>query len=290
MNKTEIEKLSRAVVKLIDKGERQYADWIHQNDKKIVKGLLSVYGAMPTTKDGYVNKTGLRKFLATRRAQVTKVLNSLGYSLMVEQYLANFDEITKLNIQLQDAISGLDAQALAKFASPVQKLLTNLTYDSLVGAGLHNIFFAQIEKTLLQIGTVGVSLQEAVLALNDAIVGTGQYSRFSNYALTAGRDALGQYDGTINQKIASEFGLNAVVYVGTLVENSRPQCERWLEYEFIPMSELDNELDWAFANGSGMVAQTTPATFVIYRGGYSCRHKAVPIRVTQEQLDAWQPL
>jgi hypothetical protein len=288
MDKTQIEKLSMGLVKLIDTGERRYTDWLHANDKKLVKGLMKIYGAMPITASGNVSKSELRRFLATRRGLVTKMLNELGYTQNIADYVANFERISEQNILLQKEVNGLDTDKLQKLISPVQRLLVNSTYDNLLYSGLDNIFFAPIEKILLQIGTVGVSLQEAVVALNDAIVGTGEYSKFTNYALTAGRDALGQYDGTINQKIAATFGLNAVVYVGTIVENSRPQCERWLAYEFIPMSELTNEIEWAFNNGKGMIDQTTAATFVMYRGGYSCRHKALPIRVTDEQIENWR--
>lgn len=288
MDKTQIEKMSRALVKLIDTGERRYTDWLHANDKKLVKGLMKIYGNMPIISNGNVSKAELRRFLATRRGLVTKMFNELGYTQNIADYVANFERVTQLNVEIQNKVNDLDTDKLQKLISPVQRQLANITYDNLLYSGLDNIFFAPIEKILLQIGTVGVSLQEAVVALNDAIVGTGEYSKFANYALTAGRDALGQYDGTINQKIAATFGLNAVVYVGSIVENTRPQCERWLAYDFIPMSELTDEIEWAFDNGSGMIPQTTAATFVMYRGGYSCRHKAVPIRVTDEQIENWR--
>jgi len=290
MTKTEIEELSRGLIRLIDGGERKFADWLKANDKKLTKGLMKIYGAMPVNQNGMVNKVELRKFLATRRGQITKFFNQVGYTAMVDQYIANFDRITALNAELQNKVSKISTEDLRKLASPVQRVLANTVYNSLLSSGLDNAFFAPLEKILIENATIGVSLQEAVVTLNDAIVGLGEYSKLTNYSLQAGRDALGQYDGAINQKIASEFELNAVVYVGTIVENTRAQCERWLEYEFIPMTELEDEVEWAFSNGTGMIPQTTGATFVFYRGGYSCRHKAVPIRVTDEQLENWKPL
>lgn len=288
MTKDQIEKAARAIIRLIDTGEKRFVNWVKSNDKKITKGLLGIYGAMPTTQTGTIDKRLLPKFLATRRGMVTQLFNKLGYSEIATDLIANFGKLNEANAALQNSVNGLTKEDIIKLATPVQRRFANSVYAGLVGAGLDNVFFAPVEQILREYGTIGVSLQDAVIALNDTIQGTGEYSKFANYALTTGRDALGQYDGAINQKIAQEFGLNAVVYVGTIVENSRAQCERWLGYDFIPIIELQDEIDWAFANGSGMISGTIPSTFTLYRGGYSCRHKAVPIRVTQEQLDEWQ--
>jgi hypothetical protein len=48
--------------------------------------------------------------------------------------------------------------------------------------------------------------------------------------------------------------------------------------EVLPFEDLQKEINWAFANGRGMNDATTPETFALYRGGYNCRHMAIPFR------------
>lgn len=288
MNKSEIEKLAQGLVSLIDRQERDFADWLKRNDKRITNAIISVYEKAPTAKDGYIDKRAINKFIALVPRRLKKALGETGYFKRVQEYLANFDKIAQQNATLLNKVGGYNSADLLKLASPLQKRITNIVLTNLVGTNLANMFIQPVNDSLLRLATIGTTLTDTVNSIRGAIVGQSQYSKFANYALTAGRDALSQYDGALNQKIADEFGLNAVVYVGTVVENSRAQCIRWLGRDFIPISELQGEIDWAFNNGSGMIPATTPDTFVLYRGGFSCRHKAVPILVTEEQIEEYK--
>jgi len=52
---------------------------------------------------------------------------------------------------------------------------------------------------------------------------------------------------------------------------------RWADKGHILFSELEEEIRWAENNGSGMIEGTTPDNFAELRGGYNCRHFAVPV-------------
>ena len=100
----------------------------------------------------------------------------------------------------------------------------------------------------------------------------------TRYVTQISRDALYQFSGLANQVIAVEYGLNAYEYVGSLVDDSRPQCQRWVEKQVLFFSELQEEINWALDNGKGMIPSTTPQNFAIYRGGYNCQHEAIPVK------------
>lgn len=113
----------------------------------------------------------------------------------------------------------------------------------------------------------------------------------SQYAGQVARDAVHQYEGQLHREIATLHELHNWRYVGnilpgTLTANgrrrggTRPQCVRWVKKGIILASELRDEVRWAINNGSGLIPGTTPTTFAIYRGGYNCRHKAIPTRRT----------
>jgi hypothetical protein len=102
------------------------------------------------------------------------------------------------------------------------------------------------------------------------------------------RDALGQFDGQINAIIADEFGLDAFRYVGSIIDDSRAQCVRWVGKRILEKSEMQSEIAWANNNGSGMIPGTNPDNFLVFRGGYNCRHRAIPFKLTKSQRERLQ--
>lgn len=285
MTKTEIEKAARRLVEVIDAEQTSFANWTKKNQTAILNAIMSELGDAPTKGGKLDNSETMRKFVAGLPKRVRAALQRTGYTKRVDDYARRFDAVQQLQIDLHDTVNGIKVGAAI---SPIKALMVDNTVSNLVGAGMDNIFVAPIQYELLKHATVGNSLRDTVDALRSFIAGSpdAQNTKFTNYALQIGRDALGQYDGTVNQKIAEQFDLNAYVYVGSVVEDTRAQCERWLGKEFILIADLADEIDWAFNNGTGMIAGTTPATFSVFRGGYNCRHEAIPIRVTPEQIEA----
>lgn len=285
MTKSEIEKAARRLVEVIDGEQTAFANWTKKNQTAILNAIMAELGDAPTKGGKLDNSENMRKFVASLPKRVRGALLRTGYIKRVDDYARRFDDVQQLQIDLHDKVNGIN---VAPAISPIKSLMVGQTVSNLSGAGMDNIFVAPIQYELLKHAAVGNSLRDTVEALNEFLAGTpnAQNTKFTNYTLQIGRDALGQYDGTANQKIAEQFGLNAIVYVGSVVEDTRAQCERWLEREFILVSELQDEIDWAFANGTGMIAGTTPATFSVFRGGYNCRHEAIPIRVSDEQISA----
>ena len=101
------------------------------------------------------------------------------------------------------------------------------------------------------------------------------------------RDALSQYDGTIQTVVRNRYDLQNIRYVGSIVKGSRGQCKKWTEMGLIPFEQLQAEIDWVEARlGStykghrigGWIAGTTVDTFLMFRGGWRCRHRGVVVR------------
>ena len=80
--------------------------------------------------------------------------------------------------------------------------------------------------------------------------------------------------------------MDGILYVGSLVKDSRPQCKRWVNYKehgqtgLLAVKDLNREIAWAYANGKGMIPGTTTETFRQFRGGFNCRHEAYPVRLS----------
>jgi hypothetical protein len=285
MNKAEIEKAARKLVELIDTSESDFGRWVKKNQQLILDAIAAEIADAPTEKGKVVNNDSMRKFIAQLPTRVRAALKKTGYAKKAADYARTFDEVQQLQIGLHKVVNGIN---VANLISPVKQAMVDLTLKNLIGQGMDNIFITPIQDKLSEHATIGTSLKDTVTSLKDFIRGNpaNTNTTFTNYSLQIGRDAIGQYDGLVNQKIANQFDLNALVYVGSVVEDTRAQCERWLESEFILISDLPNEIDWAFSNGSGMIAGTTADNFTMFRGGYNCRHAAIPIRVSDEQIAA----
>jgi len=286
MNKKQIEKAAKGVVEFIAATEKDFENWTKKNQFKIIKAISDeISEGMPTQNGKVANNPSTQKFIASLPTKVRAALKKTGYLSKVDSYIRAFERVGQLQIDLHKTVNSINA---APIVSNLQRVWAQVTADNLAGQGMDNTLVYPLQQSLLTHAASGVTLTEMVNMIDDELRGNAknQNSVFGNQALQIGRDALGQYDGAINGKIAQDFDLNAIVYVGSVVDDTRAQCERWLESEFILIADLGEEIDWAFNNGSGMIAGTTPANFTSLRGGYSCRHQAIPIRVTPEQIAA----
>lgn len=120
----------------------------------------------------------------------------------------------------------------------------------------------------------------------------GQVTKYVNQIVV---DGVNQYQGAINKEIKQKYNLDAYNYINSIIETSRPQCVRWVEkYGGILMIDtkkegfgyLPTEVDWANKSGSGYGKGLTLTieNFAVVRGGYGCRHKAIPFKTSARGL------
>lgn len=215
-----------------------------------------------------------------------------GFDKEFTGFLKSFDEIFKNTAGLQGELNGIKL-ANAEI-SPFMQHSIDLVTDNMVGAGLNTNFVNPIKESLFKNITAGSSISNIEKELRLLIAGDAEtLGRFERYATQMARDSLYQFNGTLNSYIAKEYELDAYLYVGSIkpgkkgkkggkTNDSRPQCVRWVKMGEILVSELQKEINWAYANGRGMIPGTTVDNFVIYRGGYNCRHEAIPIRSSKK--------
>ena len=211
-------------------------------------------------------------------ALIDRFLRKTGYAKSVTRFLKDFDLIDEEVKRQQKIING--EKVNQSLITPHKKAAITRTTSDLVGNGLSQLFKQPIKDILFDSVISGGSLTDITKQVRTALTtskknGNGLMVRYVNQV---SRDALQQYNGRINNAIRRELKLNAYIYVNSLVEDSRPQCIRWHKMEIIKTSQLNKEIDWAFRNGKGMIKGTTKDTFAKFRGGYACRHEAIPTR------------
>jgi len=217
-------------------------------------------------------------------AVIAKAIQETDYPGKVINYVAGFEQLSKFNESVHKDLNDLTTKELEEFINPMQRQNVQITVDGLTGAGINTQFTEPLKQGIYKNIVSGSTIEDLDTYLQSFIKSDPErMGQFKKYSTQIARDALSQYDGQINARIAEEFGLDAFRYVGSLIQDSRPQCRRWVGKEVLLFDELQSELNWAYANGTGMIPGTTPETFTVYRGGYNCRHQAIPFKLTKSQ-------
>lgn len=233
------------------------------------------------TKKGLVLKGSDSKFnkseVAKLNSKIEDFLRKSGYTKSVRRFLTNFDELDSNIIKLHQDTNKIKVKK--NLLSVIKKTAITKVTSDLVGASLNISMKDPIREVLFDAVVTGGSLTDILRNVRQQIITTeGNKSLLLRHVTQISRDALQQYNGRQHNAIRREFGLNALLYVNSLVKDSRPQCRRWRRMEIIKYSELDSEIQWAYRNGKGMIPKTTKETFIKFRGGYACRHEAIPTR------------
>lgn len=217
---------------------------------------------------------------------ISDAIASSGYNKKVADYLRSFDTIKRFNFDAHEQVNDLTTSELESLINPVQKQVVDQTLNDLTGAGIDTQFTQPLKEGIFKNIVSGSTISDLEKYLTEYILSDQiNLGKFKKYTTQIARDTLNQFNGQINARIANEFDLNAYKYVGSLIEDSRPQCKRWVNKGTLLKDQLADEISWANNNGSGMIPGTNVENFAVFRGGYRCRHQAIPFRMTKSQIE-----
>lgn len=277
------------------RGEKQLKrklEIIDEAEKALTKGLTEtqreVYNAIIKDLEKFTSESGKLqydrdaiKIINELEKKIYSALKKTTYRESVLDYLQNFDLIREQNLKIQKSVNNLTVKDIG--LTSLQKSARELTVNSLLGNGLATNFVQPVKDQIFNHVVSGSSIADTELALRELIMGNREkYGRFERYVIQTSRDSITQYDGMIQSRIAQEYKLDGFSYEGSLIKDSRKQCVRWVEKfnGILKKEDLEQEIQWAYDNGSGMIPNTTVETFPVYRGGFSCRHSCTAIRIT----------
>jgi hypothetical protein len=288
---TDIQSLINKKIKLISGADKSLFQNFSQIEKNIVDGVMKQVKKM-NIKDGVIlfDDKNISMVNAINKV-IADAIQDSSYPKNVKNYISSFDTIKEMNVDIHKDVNDLDPAEIAEKLNNVQKTNVNNVLDNLVRNGMEQGFVEPVKQGIFKNIVGGMNLEEFQNYLETTILSDPQkQGQFKRYVTQISRDALNQYDGQINQLIAQDLGLDAYRYVGSLIDDSRPQCVRWVGKEILLKDELSNEITWAFNNGSGMIPGTNTDNFATYRGGYSCRHSAIPFKMTKREREEYDKL
>jgi hypothetical protein len=257
-------------------------------EPKFVKQVVDWISKFRTTSGNLVRSKENLARLGSFKTALNRFLEKAGYNVMVSGFLENFDEIGANTQLAQQELNGL--QITKSFLNPFKRYAVNNVVAAMQGQGLNTNLINPIKNELLIAVNQGSSLTDVVTSIAGQLTTSeARQGVLKRISLQASRDALLQYDGIVNEAVRKSYKLDALLYVGSLVKDSRLQCEEWVNYDkngkkgLILFEELEEQILFAENEGTGMIPNTTPENFCQNRGGYNCRHIAYPVRSANYQ-------
>lgn len=271
--------------KILLTGSNDLVNGMYSIELIVYAALMELFDNVDITNGKLATNPKAEEFLAALDFKIYQALKKSGYPAYVGDFIKNYDKISSNVIDLHQALgNGLIPN---KDLKSIQRLEIQKTVANLTEQGMYKEFVAPIREGLYRNIMFGATVGETEDFIKSQVISNKKKdSRLTRYVGQVATDALHQFDGSVNQVAKSSLGLNATQYVGSLIEDSRAQCMKWVSMSIIKDSELEEEIAWALNGGrysnkkcSGMIENTTVDTFCINRGGYRCRHRAFPILV-----------
>lgn len=210
--------------------------------------------------------------------KLEKIARSKKFDALTSQLLTSFDKITENNEAIHAALNKIEfTDTLINNIAKSKELAVNAVSASLSSSNVNANAIAPIRRILLESVELGFGTQRATRLLRERIVGMESEGAIGRYVNQIATDALYEYDRIVNQTIAIEYDMNAYRFVGGLVRDSREQCRRWHKKKILKIEDFEEEIKWAYKNGSGMKPNTNKNNFPIKIGGFNCKHRFIPV-------------
>jgi hypothetical protein len=261
--------------------EEDFAVSMKKIEKELLKEINKLFESIDVSAGKIQTSDKVIEFLASIEKRIDTALKKSGYNANVNSLLKNFEVIRQNNIDIHGALNNVAIPY--KSLNGITKLEVENTIHKLLGSGISKDFKIPIREALYRNITLGATIQDAKLTIEDFILSSeDKPSRLLRYTTQVARDSLSQYDGAIQTTIKKELELNDYLYSGSIIRDSRCQCRYWVKKARLDAESLADEIDTALSGGSldgcacsGMIPGTTVENFAVYRGGYSCRHRAI---------------
>lgn len=230
------------------------------------------------------------KLIGKIKSKLEEVVSSDAWNKDVGKFVQQFDKITALQNKYFQSIEN-------KFTPPtilkeIRSQALDSTIESLTANGINSAITDKVQNILRTNITGGNTYGNIVKQVRDYIVtntkGAGALEKYAKQITT---DSLNQYAAQYTDAVTNDLGLDWFMYVGTIIETSRPFCKACIEKRYIHRSELpkvvagdfpefekqDGVINSKTGLPAGMIDGTTAQNFIVYRGGYNCGHKLVPV-------------
>lgn len=243
--------------------------------KQILQSILNAIERFQINDGRFVSDQSYARKLGELERQIEDILGNV-YIPKVSEYLNIYSTIQERNESFQLDYNGIRVRK--SLITPAREAIYESAKYELTEA-LRDKYIMPAKYLLMQHITSGISIADSRKLLdrwNDGktIGDVNEVPNLEKYATQISRDAAYKHNGAINGVIAEQYGLKKFIYVGSIIEDSRPLCRHLVnEDREIALSEMP-ELIKKYPQG--LYPNTTSKNFISVCGGYGCRHTATP--------------
>lgn len=287
--------------KVTEKSKSLEKDFLNIIEDKILS-LDNIRGKLSLTKDSSSDIIKIAK-------QISDAIKKGGYANDISKLLRQIGDVSKSTISVAES---LNDSTIKIDTTPEQDLIIGEISDRLASpdsfsSNITNEVRKIIVKNILEQKTIKSLIDDLETSLLTNSSGQGIVTKYVNQLAT---DAVLQYKGAVSQKIKDKYNYDAIRYVGSLIETSRPQCKRWISTKHgilleekpdiginIEVGILEEEIKYIknnIYNSSKVSGYGTPDksyyidltvdNFITFRGGYGCRHEAIPFKYSVKAI------
>lgn len=265
-----------------------FTDAIPGLEKKIRDKIMKILDGLDTSGDKFTPDMTNRAKLASIQAEIEQVLKDAGYFKAANIYIRDLAKITENTIALHSNLNKINPNKTD--LTNLQKVYADKAVSLMSEGGLSVNFVQPVTDVISEALSFGYSISDTRESLSNMIVGNeDKVGKLKSYLTTTARDTVTQLQGAQHKAIQQAYELNYIRYVGSIIKDSRGQCRHWKQMQYIAVKDLQAEIDEAFkkqdrkfeedgAKWGGMIEGTNADNFIIRRGGWACRHQAIPVR------------
>ena len=282
---------------IIDKGDKILYSTTDL-DKRMYKRLLKFLAS--NSLGGKISITN--EDLAGLEDLIYKEVKDSDYEENISNYLGLIVALEDAISKQQQEINNIKAKNIKDLWNGLNKkefLINKIVYD-LGAGGIKDYFVKGIAQVVRDAAFFNLTIDDAADRLGKVLIDDDYTNRYLRQ--TAG-DALAQYKGAINDAVRVAYELDDFLYIGNTIETTRPLCAHLRDdlKGKITKEQLIATLDKYCPNGkpsdkpityttvsgekhtkkmgSGLIEGTRYDNFGQLRGGYGCRHEAIPTRL-----------
>jgi hypothetical protein len=284
-----IDRLSAEGENIIENGGARFEKSVTSIELAIAKEVRKLFDVIDVSGGKITTNKKAIEFLASLNNRIREALKEGGYNTKVADLLKNFDTIKANTIKLTEIANNVSVTQSS--LSDIQRIEVQSALDKLVGSGIDAEFINPMRDALYRNIAFGGTVADAEQIISNYVVSNPEkQSVLARYSGQIARDTISQFDGAIQSAIGNELDLRDYLYVGSIITDSRAQCEYWVTKKILTLDELAIEINTASSKPpgylgdqkcSGMIPGTNIDNFSVYRGGYNCRHRAIRINAAR---------
>ena len=255
---------------------------------KLTKELkIDSRGRIRNTIDNY-------KILSELRTRLERVVFTSEYKKASKKLLKSFDDINKVTNDYFATFATSPTATTQDILKILRQESVNRTALYLGESGVNINVVSKVQDILQTNITSGGSYAQMQSDMKAFIQGDAEnLGAFNKYANTFVVDGVNTYARTYQTLLTEDLNIEWYMYVGSLLETSRPWCKHMVDKRYIHKTELDTVL-YDNVDGveicsaeipcnsktklpAGMKKDTTPQNLLVNAGGWNCGHKFIGV-------------